>query len=146
MTIIDSTATLSEVKTAPPVNGKDLKTVITGDAAPRPDGKNLLIKIEVGSDEAKFHCLRQEHVGAHKQRHVLFQADKDCWLIFTNKAVFTEEYLELAKGESVPAWISDNTQGAETDCVIRVKAAKTGKVVTMKAMPAVNHGPVIVVP
>lgn len=145
MTKVNSAATLSEVKTAPPVNGKDLITNCVGPAAQKPDGKNLLIKIEVGSDEAKFHCVQPEYTGAHKQRHVLFEADKHCWVMFTNETLFTEKFLELPKGETVPAWIADGKQG-ETDCVIRVEAGKTGKVVTMKAMPAVNHGPVIVVP
>ena len=144
MTIVDSTATLSELKTAPPANGKDLITQCFPPAATRPDGKNLLIKIEVGSEIAKFHCIAPEHAGTHRQRHVLFEADKHCWVMFT-ESVFTEDFLELPKGESVPAWIAEGKQG-QTDCIIRVKAAKTGKVVTMKAMPAVNHGPVIVVP
>jgi len=149
MTVVDSTATLSELRTAPPVHGKDLTTVFTDNPAPRPDGKNLLIKIEVGADQAQFDCLQQEHAGAHKQRHVLFEANKDCWLIFTNKSVFTEEYLELRKNEATPAWISDSTQGAQTDFIVRVQATKTakqGKVVKMKAAAVPQHGPVIVVP
>jgi|SRR5271165_1522051 len=149
MTKVDSTVTLSEVRTAPPANGKDLITECVGPAAHRPDGKNLLIQIEVGSEIAKFHCIAPEHAGTHSQRHVLFEADKDCWVIFTNKSVFTEEYLELAKGESVPAWVSDDTQKGETDCVIRVKAEKTakpGKVVKMETVAVPKHGPVIVVP
>jgi hypothetical protein len=146
MPTLDSTATLPELKTAPPANGKDLKTVVTYEPAPRLDGENLFIKIEVGSDEATFHCQDQEHVGTHSQRHVLFWTNKHCWLIFSNKSVFNRDYLELPEGVNVAAQISDQLRAAETGYNIRVtaKTAKTAKM--MKAATAAKHGPVIVVP
>ncbi len=147
MPTLDSTATLPEVKTVPPVNGKDLKTVLTGKAAPRYDGKNLLITIDVGADEAKFHCQDPEHVGTHKQRRVMFCADKDCWLKFTANSAFAEDYLELKKGKETPAHVSDEVGAARTDCVIRVSAAKTAKAAKMmEAIVEPKRGPVIVVP
>ena len=146
MTTVDSTATLPPVRTAPPFNGKDLTSVVNGAQAPRYDGKNLLITLDVGSDNAVLHCQDPEHVGTHKQRHVLFCANEHCWLIFENKSVFTEDYLELEKDENTPAYVSDDTQKAETRFVVRVSAASAAKVAKIVNTPAVKHGPVIVVP
>jgi hypothetical protein len=146
MATVDSTATLTEVKTAPPVDGIDLPTVLSHTSAPRHDGKNLFIQIDVRSDDAKLYCQEPEHVGTHTQRHVLFCANKHCWLTFTDKSVFIEEYLELPKGEEVPAHVADSTQHAKTDCVIRVSAAKPVKAAKKMAIPMALHGPVIVVP
>jgi hypothetical protein len=146
MATIDSTATLPEVKTAPPVDGKNLPTVLTNTPAPRHDGKNLFIQIDVRSDDAMLHCQESEHVGTHKQRHVLFCANKHCWLIFTNKSVFTERYLELTKGEEVPAHVADDTHDVGTDCAIRVSPTKPAKAAKKMAIAAPFHGPVIVVP
>jgi len=146
MPTLESTATLPEVKTAPPANGKDLKTVVTSEPAPRLDGQNLFIKIEVGPDEATFHCQDLEHVGTHSQRHVLFWANKHCWLIFTNRSVFNRDYLELLEGVNVAAQVSDQIRAAETGYNARVtaKTAKAAKM--MKAAVVPKHGPVIVVP
>jgi hypothetical protein len=147
MTTTDSTATLPDVRTAPPVNGKDLATVVTGDPATRYDGKNLLITIDVGPDIATFHCAEKEHAGTHKQRHVLFCANEHCWLIFSPKSVFTVAYLELAKGENVPAYVMDGTDQVSTSCSIRVVVPKTSKAAKMmKAVPNAKQGPVIFVP
>jgi hypothetical protein len=146
MTPIGSTATLPEKKTAPPVNGKDLVTKVDNTPTTRPDGKNLLIEIDVGPEEAVFHCGDEEHVGTHKQRFVLFRPNKHCWLVFTNKSLFTEDYLELNEGEKTPAYVADSTRG-ETGCRIWVSAAKTAKVAKMvNTAPDTKHGPVIVVP
>ena len=146
MTTVDSTATLPPVRTAPPVNGKDLTLETTGIPAPRYDGKNLLITLDVGSDNAVLHCQDPEHVGTHKQRHVLFCANEHCWLIFDNKLVFPDGYLELEKDENSPAHVSDDTRKAETRIVdvIVARTAKAAKIV--KTAPDAKHGPVIVVP
>lgn len=146
MATVDSSATLLEAKTAPPVDGKDLPTILTYTAAPRHDGKNLFMQIDVRSGDAMLHCQEPEHVGTHKQRHVLFCANKHCWVIFTDKSVFIEEYLELAKGEEVPAHIADSTHDVRTDCLIRVRAAKPARAAKKMAIPMALHGPVIVVP
>jgi len=147
MTTMESTATLPEAKTAPPINGIDLPTVVSGVPAPRHDGKNLFIEIDVRSDEAVFHCQDPEHVGTHKQRHVLFCANKHCWLIFTNPLVFTEPYLELMKGEDQAAQVSDKTTKVETSYRIRVDPAEAAKVAKMmNAATTPKRPPVIVVP
>jgi hypothetical protein len=143
MTTVDSTATLPEAKTAPPADGTDLMSSPTGEAAPH-DGENLVIHIDLGPS-AEFHCQDTEHVGTHNQRYVLFSANKHCWLLFTNKSVFGEEYVELQEGETARVYVSDNAKQAQTSCVIRVpksaKVAKMGKTVVDSKRP-----PVIVVP
>ena len=151
MTTAGSTATLSEIGTPPPANGKDLELLFLG-PAPRHDGKNLLIKIDIGSDEATFHCLEPEHVGTHKKRHVLFCADQHCWLIFSNSALFNADYLELQPNIKTQANVSDTFKG-ETRCGVRVEVAKTARVTKMATKPEMAsttaskfHGPVIVVP
>jgi hypothetical protein len=146
MATVDSTATLLEVKTAPPVDGRDLPTLLTKTPAPRHDGKNLFIQIDVRSDDAMLHCQEREHVGKHKPRHVLFSANEHCWVIFTDKSVFIEEYLELTKGEEVRAHIADSTHDVETDCVIRVSATRPAKAAKKMTVAVPSHGPVIVVP
>jgi len=146
MPTLDSTATLPEVRTAPPANGKDLKPVVANEAAPRHDGENLFIKIDVGPDEAMFHCKQQEQAGAHSRRHVLFWANKHCWLMFTNRSVFNRDYLELPEGTSVAAEISDQIRTAETGYIVRVSATAAKAARMIQAATVVKHGPVIVVP
>lgn len=145
MTTAGSTATLPEVRTAPPVNGRDLLTHVTHEAAKRPDGKNLLIRIDVRADEAVFDCEDPENVGNHEHRFVLFCANKHCWLKFGNPSVFVEPFLELMAGEKTPAYVPDGPQKAKTTYCICV-SARTAKTARMKAVPLALHGPVIVVP
>lgn len=145
MTTAGSTATLPEVRIPPPADGIDRETVVDDIAAPRHDGKNLLIKIDVGFDKAIVHSQTPEHVGTHKERHVLFCADKHCWLIFSKSEVFNAEYLELQPGVRTPAQVSNDPQERKTDYVVRVEAPKTTNVAKM-AKTAPMHGPVIVVP
>jgi len=97
MATFDTTATLSQNTTNVP--------------APRPDGKNLLIKIEVGT--GTFHCLPEEHVGTHKNRFVTFQPDASCTLYFTNIAVFQMTDKRLVKGNN-DLQVLDQTNGVET--------------------------------
>jgi len=145
MTTVDSTVTLPEVRTAPPVNGKELIIEITNIPAPRPDGKNLLIEIDVGPDKAVVHCQDPERVGTDKQRKVFFRASDHCWVIFTNQSVFTEANLELTKGDKVPAHVSDPTHDVGTDYKIVTK--KTTNVAKMEnTVQNSRRGPVIVVP
>ncbi|HEV2381609.1 MAG TPA: hypothetical protein VG206_17675 [Terriglobia bacterium] len=147
MTTVDSTATLLEARTAPPADGTDLMMSTTGEAAPR-DGKNLVLQIDLDRDSVKVHCQDTEHVGTHKQRCVLFSANKHCWLIFTPQSVFTEDYVELQEGETARAHVLDETKQAQTHFVVRApktaKAAKMGKM-AKTAMDA-KRPPVIVVP
>jgi hypothetical protein len=97
----------------PIVDTLSLTTVITGKPAPTPDGKNILIKIDIGRDTATFNCQPVEHVGKHKNRHVTFQVDAACTLHFTNFAVFQANDWPLVKGKhDLP--VLDPTNGVET--------------------------------
>jgi len=89
------------------------KTLVTGEAAPRPDGKNLWIKIDVGT--ATFHCGPVERVGTGKNRHVTFHPDTPCKLYFSNFEVFQTNEKQLVKGDNdLP--VLDKTNGVETRC------------------------------
>ena len=70
-----------------------LKKGTTNVPAPRPDGKNLWINIDVGT--VTFHCQEDEHVGPHKNRYVRFQPDEHCWVIFSDETVFGKKQAEL---------------------------------------------------
>ena len=142
-----STATLPEVKTTPPpTNAKQLESSLAGGPAPRHDGKNLLIKIDVGPDTAMFHCHAREHVGTHNERHVHFFADKHCWLIFSNKEAFSVDYLELKPKCKTPAPVLDETYEEETECAICVEPVTTKATMSLEATQYTFRPPVIVVP
>jgi len=147
MATVDSTATLPEVKIAPPADGKDLTTVVTNNPARKPDGKNLLIEIDVLSDQAVFECQDTEHVGTHKDRRVFFCANDHCWLIFIGNSAFKEDFLELQKGEQEPAHVADQTDKAETRYKIRVSAGHKAMAEKMaRTVQVPKRPPVIVVP
>lgn len=105
-------------------------------SAPRPDGKNLLIKIDVAT--GRFHCDPVEHVGTHKNRYVTFQPDAACKLYFSNSAVFKMNDKQLVKGKN-DLQVLDETDGVETSCSL--DGATTEKVARTVFGP-----PVIVVP
>jgi hypothetical protein len=106
MTTADSTSTLP-------------LTTTTGKPAPKPNGKDLLIKIDVHT--ATFHCQDVEHAGPQNPRHVTFQPDAPCVLLFTNSEVFGKAEAPLIKGDNeLPVLSKDGTEtsyrldGAET--------------------------------
>lgn len=71
---------------------KIYETNHTNKDAPR-DGKDLILRIDVGDKEARIHCKALEKVGDHEGRKVIFEANKACTLEFDHKAVFgTDEY------------------------------------------------------
>lgn len=74
-----------------------LVTVITGEPAPRPDGKNLFIRIVINPETAMFQCQDEEHIGNHEGSFVTFQANAACALHFTNPDVFGTDKVELKK-------------------------------------------------
>ncbi len=143
MIATDSTATLPPVDTTASAGTKrKLTTGVTGEPAPPYDGKNLFIKIDVGSDTAKFHCQETEHVGTPPNRHVRFQADANCELHFTACAVFG---IPLEKGKPIDLPVLDQTSGVQTSYYIVVDAAKNASV-KEAAQPVPKGPPVIVVP
>jgi hypothetical protein len=144
-----STATLPKVGTPPPANGIDLATEVTNIAAPKHAGDNLFIRIDVGSQKAKFYCLNRQEVPGRTERHVFFRANEHCWLMFDRPSVFVEPYLELVKDEEISAHIADTTKKVETGFVVRIEAPKMMK--RAAKMPNAEpdtllRPPVIVVP
>ena len=138
-----STATLPKVGTPPPANGIDLTTEVTNIAAPKHAGDNLFIRIDVGSQKAKFYCSDRQEVPGTTERHIFFRANEHCWLMFDDRSVFVEPYLELVKDEEISGHIADSTQQAETGFVVRVESPQ------MKMKNAeldTRRPPVIVVP
>jgi hypothetical protein len=84
-------------------------TTTTGNPAPRPDGKNLLIQIDVHT--ATFHCQDVEYVGSQNPRKVTFRADAPCVLLFYNSEVFGKAEVPLAKGDKdLPVLSKDGTE------------------------------------
>jgi len=81
---------------------KRLITVITGEPAPRPDGKNLFVRIVIDPETATFHCQEEEHMGNHEGRFVTFQANATCTLHFTNPDVFDMNKVDLTKNQPKP--------------------------------------------
>jgi hypothetical protein len=117
-------------------------TIITiGEAAPRPDGKNLLIKIEIDRDTARFHCQDPEHVGTHKPRKVTFLADKKCTLEFGQKSVFGKNSVQLTANKPATLEVADGVNRVGTD--FRIPDPTT--IVAKLAVGAMN-APKIVVP
>jgi|SRR5215831_7196252 len=96
---------------------KRLTTVILGQPAAKPDGKNITvaIDIDVAKLTATFHCIKSESAGAHKNRHVTFVADADCVLHFNNPEVFGLDHVALSKRVPSKLGISDKVHNKQTD-------------------------------
>jgi len=118
-----------------------LTIVTTGEIAPRPNGKDLFFKIEVGSDTATFHCRVPEHVGTGKQRKVTFLADKNCTLEFDNEVVFGTKAVRLVANKPEALNVADGLTNVGTDYFVP-------NLTTNGAQPvaAVKNAPKIVVP
>jgi len=119
-------------------------TETTGNSAPRPDGKNLFLRIDVHNDRATIHCCDVEHAGKYHNREVIFKADKNCNLHFSNPSLFTPQ-------PQVPEKL---TAGRETTFLIGDNVGTSGEVKTLCSVsidgtvPAILHEspPRIVVP
>jgi hypothetical protein len=70
----------------PTITLTKLAEVVVNRPAPKPDGKNLWIDIDINliKSTALIHSQQSESVGAHKKRTVTFRADHDCLLKFSN--------------------------------------------------------------
>jgi hypothetical protein len=111
------------------------------DPAPRLDGKNLHLEIQVSDTGATVPCLEEEHVGSHANRMVTFRADRDCTLVFGNNEVFgkTEEVLLANALKEIPVVVEmSKKKEVRTDCQV----APPGR----KAATQHNSPPKIVVP
>lgn len=86
-----------------------LEVIFTNKPAPRPDGKNLWIDIDVNLTKltALFHCQAPEHVGGHSERKVTYRADHDCVLGFTGRALFNRDYVQLIAHKEMVLPVAD---------------------------------------
>ena len=115
--------------------------------APRPDGKNLWIDIDINGSKstALMHCQAEEHVGAHTPRMVTFRADQDCVLFFSNPAFFGRDF------EPLKAYAQDTlqviTSKGDTSYDVYIGASPADITAAMpKQMATRSGGPHIVVP
>lgn len=101
-------------------------TETTGTPAPKPDGLNLFLKIDVHNDKATIHCSPVEHAGSHHHRKLVFQADKNCNLQFSNPSIFSPPAQvpeKLSAGRKTPFFIDDSVgtnQEVTTVCSVFV--------------------------
>ena len=137
MPIAESTVTAPMVETTVPVpTWKRLATTVTGKPAPKPDGKNLWIEIDIDLKKgtALFHCQDEEHAGSHQQRRVTFRADQDCLLTFNNQAVFDRKLAQMFAHKEVPLSIGDDLghppKIVETDYIVYTMTLATENVGT----------------
>jgi hypothetical protein len=128
-------------------------TEITVDRpAPRPDGKNLWIDIDVNLSKwtALVHSCEEESAGAHKERTVTFRADHDCHLRFTNRDVFGRESVKLIAYTQVILPIKDTATHVTTFYEIHISASgaqsELEPEVIQQNVATVRGGPHIVVP
>ena len=125
-----------------------LAVIIDNQPAPKPDGKNLWIDIDVNLSKltALVHSQMREAVGTHKRRKVTFRADHDCVLVFSNKAVFDVESVQLIAYKEVTLQIKDATTKVETFYEIYIGATLMQGAEAMQKEMLSFSGPQIYVP
>jgi hypothetical protein len=135
------------VTIAPPLPLTKLE-VLTDDAAPRPDGKNLRIEIDIDLTKltALFHCHDVESVGKHKARKVTFRANHDCLIRFSNPAVFNLESVQLTANRDKVLTVKDQTKNETTFYEVYVGTGIGSATESLRQTPYVLGGPHIVVP
>lgn len=122
-----------------------LEVIFSKTLAPRPDGKNLWVDIDVNLTQltALFHCCTQEHVGDHSKRTVTFRADHDCVLQFTKRSVFNLDWVQLTAYNEVILGVADAVKTVDANYEIW---SGTGNAVDALNDIAARSGPHIFVP
>jgi hypothetical protein len=154
MPTLESPSTVAMAETAVcALAWKMLTTKTTGNPAPRPDGKNLWIEIDIDLNQAiaLFQCQDEEHVRDNSPRSVTFRADQDCLLTFTNQGVFNCGLVQLfAHQEKTLPVKDDGGKISETFYNVYTMTPAIEAVVkpteTMKIEETAKRPPVIVVP
>jgi len=125
-----------------------LTEIVVDRPAPKPDGKNLWIDIDVNLIKytALIHSQEEESVGTHKQRTVTFRADHDCMLSFSNKKVFDRDSVPLTAYTQVILPVKDTTTKVETfyDIYMGTSLVEGAEPKQNDLLP--RNGPHIVVP
>ena len=96
----------------------ELNSVVTGEAALRPDGNNLFIKITIDPKNAVFHCQGEEHAGTHEHKFVRFLTNADCVLHFSDRNIFDMDQMMLKAG--VPTDVAVCATIVPASCVLTV--------------------------
>ena len=124
-----------------------LSEILVNRPAPKPDGKNLWIDIDINLSKstALIHSQPEESVGMHKQRTVTFRADHDCWLKFNNPAVFNVGSIPLIAYRQTALEVSDQAKQVETSYEVYVGTEIEGAAELLGGVSA-KGGPHIVVP
>jgi len=123
-----------------------LEVIFTNQPAPRPDGKNLWIDVDVNLKKltALFHCQPTEHVGSHSKRTVTYRADHDCVLRFSDRVVFDRDSVQLIANKEIALSVADGINNVQTNYEIW---SGTGNVMdVMIPLSAPRTNPHIVVP
>ncbi len=123
---------------------KRMRSNVKKQDAPTHDGLNLLIKIDVTSQEAKFYCQAEEHAGNHQQRHVRFLANAACRL-HLETAFFDPKIIELSQGVATDVEIQNGAVGSATYFVSISEATTTGPTAMVPLLLVIGD-PKIVVP
>jgi hypothetical protein len=130
-----------------------LSEIVVNRPAPRPDGKNLWIDIDINltKSTALIHSQQEESVGMHKQRTVTFRADHDCWLKFSNPTVFNKGSkplgsIQLIAYTQTPLDVKDETTNVGTFYEVYVGTEIEGAAELISGGVAARGGPHIVVP
>ena len=131
-----------------PITVTKLTEIVVDRPAPKPDGKNLWIDIDVNliKSTALIHSQEEESVGTHKQRTVTFRADHDCTLAFSNKKVFDRASVPLTAYTQVILPVKDTTTNVETFYDIYIGTSLVEGAATRQNDLLPNNGPHIVVP
>ena len=132
----------------PTITATKLTKILVNRPAPRPDGKNLWIDIDINPTKstALIHSQQEESVGTHKARKVTFRADYDCLIVFSNEAVFGVKSVPLSAYEQTALEIKDTVSKTETffDIFTGTTLADATEVMQQEVLP--RNGPKIVVP
>jgi hypothetical protein len=125
-----------------------LTLIFVNRPAPKPDGKNLWIDIDVNLSKstALIHSEEKELVGTHKQRTVTFRADHDCLLRFSNPAVFNMKSIALTAYSQTVLPLKDETKKVDTSYEVYVGTESGSAMESFSEGVVVKGGPHIVVP
>jgi hypothetical protein len=130
-----------------------LSEIVVNRPAPKPDGKNLWIDIDINLSKstALIHSQQEESVGTHKQRTVTFRADHDCLLKFGNPTMFHKEgtsvgSISLIAYTQTALQVRDETAKVDTFYEVYVGTEIEGGAELISGGVAVRGGPHIVVP
>lgn len=132
----------------PTITLTKLAEIVVNRPAPKPDGKNLWIDIDINMSKltALIHSREEESVGTGTQRSVTFRADHDCLLKFSNLAVFNVASVPLIKNKQTVLKVKDDTTKVDTFYEVYAGTEVGRAAESFTAAPVAMGGPHIVVP